>query len=44
MKGKFLVEGTGWMEKVLHRIENGHGREEDLLLSIQRNEGIPFVH
>src|SRR6478735_6904103 len=30
-------EGTGWMEKVLHRIENGHGREEDidLLLSIQ---------
>jgi NADH-quinone oxidoreductase subunit F len=21
-------EGTGWMEKVLHRIENGHGREE----------------
>ncbi|OUD45275.1 NADH-ubiquinone oxidoreductase-F iron-sulfur binding region domain-containing protein, partial [Flavobacterium psychrophilum] len=30
-------EGTGWMEKILHRIENGHGREEDidLLLSIQ---------
>jgi NADH-quinone oxidoreductase subunit F len=30
-------EGTGWLEKVLHRIENGHGREEDieLLLSIQ---------
>ena len=30
-------EGTGWMEKVLHRIENGHGREEDidLLLNIQ---------
>jgi NADH-quinone oxidoreductase subunit F len=22
-------EGTGWLEKVLHRIENGHGREED---------------
>jgi NADH-quinone oxidoreductase subunit F len=20
-------EGTGWMEKKLHRIENGHGRE-----------------
>jgi NADH-quinone oxidoreductase subunit F len=30
-------EGTGWMEKVLNRIENGFGREEDidLLLSIQ---------
>ena len=30
-------EGTGWMEKVLNRIENGLGREEDidLLLSIQ---------
>jgi NADH-quinone oxidoreductase subunit F len=30
-------EGTGWLEKVLHRIENGHGREEDieLLWSIQ---------
>jgi NADH-quinone oxidoreductase subunit F len=29
-------EGTGWMEKVLHRIENGHGRWEDidLLVSI----------
>jgi NADH-quinone oxidoreductase subunit F len=29
-------EGTGWMEKVLHRIENGHGRQEDidLLVSI----------
>jgi NADH-quinone oxidoreductase subunit F len=25
-------EGTGWMEKVLHRIENGHGREEDIEL------------
>jgi hypothetical protein len=23
-------EGTGWLEKVLHRIENGHGREEDI--------------
>ena len=23
-------EGTGWMEKVLHRIENGHGNERDL--------------
>jgi NADH-quinone oxidoreductase subunit F len=31
-------EGTGWLEKVLHRIENGHGREEDidLLWDIQR--------
>lgn len=30
-------EGTGWMEKILHRIENGHGRQEDidLLFSIQ---------
>lgn len=30
-------EGTGWMEKILHRIENGEGREEDieLLYSIQ---------
>jgi NADH-quinone oxidoreductase subunit F len=23
-------EGTGLLEKVLHRIENGHGREEDM--------------
>lgn len=23
-------EGTGWMERVLHRIENGHGRMEDI--------------
>ncbi|GEP51456.1 NADH-quinone oxidoreductase subunit F [Flavobacterium noncentrifugens] len=31
-------EGTGWLEKVLHRIETGHGREEDidLLWDIQR--------
>jgi NADH-quinone oxidoreductase subunit F len=29
-------EGTGWMEKVLHRIENGEGRDHDmdLLVSI----------
>ena len=29
-------EGTGWMERVLHRIENGHGRTKDidLLVSI----------
>jgi hypothetical protein len=32
--------------KVLHRIENGHGREDiDLLLSIQSKvKEIPFVH
>ncbi len=31
-------EGTGWMEKVLHRIENGHGKmsDIDLLWDIQR--------
>jgi len=31
-------EGTGWMEKVLHRLENGHGKIEDidLLWDIQR--------
>src|SRR5688572_17852206 len=23
-------EGTGWLEKVLHRIEHGHGRMEDI--------------
>lgn len=30
-------EGTGWMDKILHRIETGFGREEDidLLWSIQ---------
>jgi NADH-quinone oxidoreductase subunit F len=38
-------EGTGWMEKVL-RIENGHGREEDIdLWSIQvKLKEIRFVH
>ncbi len=32
-------EGTGWMEKVLHRIETGSGREKDidLLFNIQRH-------
>ena len=25
-------EGTGWLEGVLHRIETGHGREEDINL------------
>ena len=31
-------EGTGWMEKVLHRIENGHGHAHDidLLWDVQR--------
>lgn len=31
-------EGTGWMEKVLHRIENGHGnmRDIDLLVDVAR--------
>jgi NADH-quinone oxidoreductase subunit F len=31
-------EGTGWMEKVLHRLEHGHGKMEDidLLWDIQR--------
>jgi NADH-quinone oxidoreductase subunit F len=27
-------EGTGWMEKVLHRIENGEGRQHDLDLLV----------
>ena len=27
-------EGTGWMEQVLHRIENGHGRERDINLLV----------
>jgi NADH-quinone oxidoreductase subunit F len=32
-------EGTGWMEKVLHRLEHGHGRmrDIDLLVSIAGN-------
>ncbi len=25
-------EGTGWLEKILHRIAGGHGREEDIQL------------
>jgi NADH-quinone oxidoreductase subunit F len=31
-------EGTGWMEKVLHSVENGHGKQKDidLLWDIQR--------
>ncbi len=27
-------EGTGWMEKVLHRIEEGHGKMEDIDLLV----------
>ena len=27
-------EGTGWMEKVLHRIEHGHGHQQDIDLLI----------
>ena len=32
-------EGTGWMEKVLHRIEHGHGQmhDIDLLVSVAKN-------
>ena len=32
-------EGTGWMEKVLHRIEHGHGqiKDIDLLVNIAKN-------
>lgn len=27
-------EGTGWMEKILHRIENGHGKMSDIDLLV----------
>lgn len=32
-------EGTGWMEKVLHRIEHGHGKmsDIDLLVNVAKN-------
>jgi NADH-quinone oxidoreductase subunit F len=32
-------EGTGWLHKIIHRIEHGHGRPDDLdlLLSITPN-------
>lgn len=32
-------EGTGWMEKVLHRVEHGHGRmsDIDLLVDVAKN-------
>src|SRR5580765_5873204 len=32
-------EGCGWLERILHRIENGHGMQQDLdlLLSVSNN-------
>jgi NADH-quinone oxidoreductase subunit F len=33
-------EGTGWMEKVLHRLENGHGTMEDISLLEEINKKI----
>jgi NADH-quinone oxidoreductase subunit F len=27
-------EGTGWMEKILHRLHHGHGRKEDIDLLV----------
>ncbi len=33
-------EGTGWMEKVLHRLENGEGRPHDIDLLISVASGI----
>lgn len=33
-------EGTGWMEKVLHRLEYGHGREHDLDLLVDISKKI----
>ncbi len=33
-------EGTGWMEKVLHRLENGHGTMEDITLLEEINKKI----
>ena len=40
-------EGTGWLEKVLHRIETGAGRLEDLDLLLDVGDNIspaPFPH
>ncbi|MGH9222880.1 MAG: complex I 51 kDa subunit family protein [Acidimicrobiales bacterium] len=40
-------EGTGWLEKIMHRIENGAGRTEDLDLLLDVGENIspaPFPH
>jgi NADH-quinone oxidoreductase subunit F len=38
-------EGTGWMEKVLHRLEHGHGnmRDIELLESTRKSKEIQFV-
>ena len=33
-------EGTGWMEKVLHRIEHGHGRMHDIDLLVDISKKI----
>ncbi|HRK72883.1 MAG TPA: NADH-quinone oxidoreductase subunit NuoF [Rhodothermales bacterium] len=33
-------EGTGWMEKVLHRIEHGHGHDHDLDLLVDISKKI----
>jgi len=33
-------EGTGWMEKVLHRLEHGHGNMEDITLLEEINKKI----
>ncbi|MFN8257139.1 MAG: NADH-quinone oxidoreductase subunit NuoF [Bacteroidales bacterium] len=33
-------EGTGWMEKVLHRLEHGNGRMEDIDLLVSISKGI----
>src|ERR1700739_3062861 len=33
-------EGTGWMEKVLHRLEHGHGRSSDMDLLIDVSKKI----
>src|SRR3954468_15782099 len=33
-------EGTGWMEKVLHRLENGHGKQSDMDLLVDISKKI----
>ena len=33
-------EGGSWLEKIMHRIENGHGREEDLDLLLDVGDNI----
>jgi len=33
-------EGTGWMEKVLHRIEHGHGHQHDIDLLVDVSKKI----